>query len=75
MEAYPLANKLRDLYPLGFVATVYSEGLEAVFTFPRETTLLEHVRNVPPLTVLEEVKLSYQISSYHEKKHWKARKI
>ena len=42
----PLANQLRDIYPPGFVATVYSEGLEAVFEFPEG----------PPPTVLEEEK-------------------
>ena len=52
----PLANQLRDIYPPGFVATVYSEGLEAVFEFPGEITLLEHVRKRPPPTVLEEEK-------------------
>ena len=52
----PLANQLRDIYPTGFVATVYSEGLEAVFKFPGEITLPEHVRKGPPPTVLEEEK-------------------
>ena len=52
----PLANQLRDIYPTGFVATVYSEGLEAVLKFPGEITLPEHVRRGPPPTVLEEEK-------------------
>ena len=34
LEGSPLANQLRDVYPPGFVATVCSEGLEAVFEFP-----------------------------------------
>ena len=38
-----------------FVATVYNEGLEAVFKFPGEITLPEHVTKGPPLTVLEEL--------------------
>ena len=74
MEGSPLANQLRDVYPPGCVATVYSEGLEAVFEFPGEITLPEHVRKEPPLTVLEEGKL-YQISCCLEKKRWKSRKI
>ena len=49
--------QLRDVYPPGFVATVYSEGLDAVFEFPGEITLPQHVRKGPPLTVLEEEKL------------------
>ena len=36
-------NQLRDVYPPGFVATVYNEGLEAVFEFPGEITLPEHI--------------------------------
>ena len=52
----PPANQLRDIYPTGFVATVYSEDLEAVFKFPGEITLPEHVRKGPPPTVLEEEK-------------------
>ena len=39
------------------MATVYNEGLEAVFKFPREITLPEHLTKEPPLTVLEEEKL------------------
>ena len=74
LEGSPLANQLRDVYPPGFVATVYSEGLEAVFEFPGEITLPQHVRKGPPLTVLEEEKL-YQISCCLEKKRWKSRKI
>ena len=54
MEGCPLANWLRDIYLTGCVATVYSESLEAVFEFPGEITLLEHVRKGPPPTVLEE---------------------
>ena len=50
-------NQLRDVYPPGFVATVYNEGLEAVFEFPGEITLPEHVRKGPPLTVLDEEKI------------------
>ena len=50
----PVENQLRDIYPPGFVATVYREGLEAVFEFPGEITLTEHVRKGPPPTVLEE---------------------
>ena len=50
----PVENQLRDIYPPGFVATVYREGLEAVFEFPGEITLPEHVRKGPPPTVLEE---------------------
>ena len=57
LEGSPLANQLRDVYPPGFVATVYSERLEAVFEFPGEITLPEHVRKGPPLTVLEKGKL------------------
>ena len=56
MAGCPLANQLRDIYPTGFVATVYSEDLEAVFKFPGEITLPEHVRKGPPPTVLEEEK-------------------
>ena len=56
-EGLPLANQLRDVYPPGFVATVYNEGLEAVFEFPGEITLLEYVTKGPPLTVLDEEKL------------------
>ena len=56
MASCPLANQLRDIYPTGFVATVYSEDLEAVFKFPGEITLPEHVRKGPPPTVLEEEK-------------------
>ena len=50
LEGFPLANQLRDIYPPGFVATVYSEGLEAVFEFPGEITLLEHITKGPPPT-------------------------
>ena len=56
MEGCPLANQLRDIYPPGFVDTVYSEDLEAVFDFPVEITLPEHVRKGPPPTVPEEEK-------------------
>ena len=57
LEGCPLANQLRDIYPPGFVASVYSEGLEAVFEFPGlEITLPEHVRKGPPPTVLEQEK-------------------
>ena len=71
----PVANQLRDIYPPGFAATVYCEGLEAVFEFPGEITLLEHVRKGPPPTLLEEKNPSHQISCYLEKKRWKSRKI
>ena len=57
LEGCPLANQLRDIYPPGFVETIYSEDLEAVFDFPIEITLPEHVRKGPPSTVLEEEKL------------------
>lgn len=57
LEGSPLANQLRDVYPPGFVATVYDEGLESVFEFPGEITLPEHVRKGSPLTVLDEEKL------------------
>ena len=57
LEGFPLANQLRDIYPPGLVASVYSEGLEAVFGFPGlEITLTEHVRKGPPRTVLEQEK-------------------
>ena len=56
MEGCSLANQSRDVYPLGFVATVYNEGLEAVFEFPGEIALPEHVRKWPPPTLLEEEK-------------------
>ena len=71
----PVANQLRDIYPPGFAATVYSEGPEAVFEFSGEITLPEHVRKGPPPTVLGEKNPSYQISCYLEKKRWKSRKI
>ena len=58
LEGCPLANQLRDIYPPGFVETIYSsKDLEAVFDFPIEITLPEHVRKGPPSTVLEEEKL------------------
>ena len=76
LEDCPLANQLRDIYPPGFVATVYSEGLEAVFEFPGEIMLPEHVRKGPPPTVLEEEKpFLAKLSCYLEKKRWKSRKI
>ena len=57
LEGCPLANQLRDIYPPGFVASVYSEGLEEVFEFPGlEITLPELVRKGPPPTVLEQEK-------------------
>ena len=57
LEGCPLANQLRDIYPPGFVASVYSEGLEEVFEFPGlEITLAEHGRKGPPPTVLEQEK-------------------
>ena len=52
----PLANQLRDMYPPGFVDTVYTEDLEAVFDFSVEITIPEHDRKGPPPTVLEEEK-------------------
>ena len=56
LEGCPLANQLRDIYPPGFVETVYSEDLEAVFDFPGKISLPEHVRKGPPPTILKEEK-------------------
>ena len=72
LEGCPLANQLRDIYPPGFVASVYSEGLEAVLELPREITLPEHVRKGPPQTVLEEEKpFLANIMLSRGKKRWK----
>lgn len=44
------------MYPSGFIDTVYSKDFEAVFDFPVEITLPEHVGKGPPPTVPEEEK-------------------
>ena len=74
MEGCPLANQLRDVYLTGCVATVYSESLEAVFEFPGEITLPEHVRKGPPPTLEEENPFLANIMLAREKA-FKSRKI
>ena len=54
LQACPLSNQLRDIYPASFVESVYSDGLEALFDFCVEINLPEYVRKGPLPTVTKE---------------------